>query len=80
MTAKEVIDEIRALDPEEQTELLKTIEEVLEKIRVRQGDLSKMLRELKAGEASRPQGDQLFDQLADQVLARHADLMRKLAQ
>jgi hypothetical protein len=62
MTAADVIDQIKALDPKERAKVLD------------------LLLEIGAGQKSVYMDDQSFDQAADRVLERHADLLRKLAE
>ena len=62
MTATQVIDEIKALDPQERAQVLD------------------VLLEIKAVQNIRQVDDQTFDDVADRVMTRHSDLMRKLAQ
>ncbi len=62
MTATQVINEIKALDPQERAKVLD------------------LLLEIEAAQGIRHADDQTFDDVADRVMTRHADLMRKLAQ
>ena len=62
MTAAEMIDQIKTLDPKER---------------------AKVLDHLLAMESIQPNGcmdDEKFDRVTENVLERHADLLRKLAQ
>jgi 23S rRNA maturation-related 3'-5' exoribonuclease YhaM len=62
MTADDVMDQIKTLDPQERAKVL----DLLLKIETTQQIVS--------------MDDQNFERAADQVLERHADLLRKLAQ
>jgi len=61
MTATQVINEIKALDPQERAKVLN------------------VLLEIEAAQNIRHADDETFDNVADRVMTRHADLMRKLA-
>jgi len=62
MTAADVMDQIKTLDPQERAKVLD------------------LLLEIEAAQQIVPMDDQSFERAANQVLARHADLLRKLAQ
>ena len=62
MTVTQVINEIKALDPQERAKVLD------------------LLLEIEAAQKIRYADDRTFDDVADRVMDRHADLMRKLAQ
>lgn len=62
MTATQVINEIKALDPRER------------------GKVLDFLLEIESAQTIRYADDRIFDDVADRVMDRHADLMRKLAQ
>jgi hypothetical protein len=62
MSASEIIDQIKALKPQERAKILA------------------LLLEIEAAEKAGCMNDERFDDLADRVLNRHADLMQKLAQ
>jgi hypothetical protein len=62
MTATDVIDQIKSLDPKERAKVLG------------------LLLEIEAAHKTVEVDDQSFDQAADRVLGRHADLLRKLAE
>ena len=62
MTANEVIDQVKTLDPQERAKVLG------------------VLLEMEAAQNIADMDDQRFEQAADRVLERHADLLRKLAQ
>lgn len=62
MTASDVIDQIKALAPQERAKVLD------------------LLLEIEAAQKIAYMDDRSFDQAADRVLERHADLLRKLAQ
>jgi len=62
MTATQVINEIKALDPRER------------------GKVLDFLLEIESAQTIRYADDRTFDDVADRVMDRHADLMRKLAQ
>lgn len=62
MTATQVINEIKALEPQERAKVLD------------------LLLEIEATQNIRHADDRAFDDVADRVIDRHADLMRKLAQ
>jgi len=62
MTATQVINEIKALEPQERAKVLDS------------------LLEIEADQGTRHADEQTFDDMADRVMTRHADLMRKLAQ
>jgi len=61
MTAIQVMNEIKALDPRERAKVLE-------------------LLEIEAAQNVRYADDHAFDEVADRVMDRHTDLMRKLAQ
>ena len=62
MTARQIIDEIKAMNPEER------------------GQVAEFLRQLEMSKAGAEISEQRVDEIADQILDRHAELMRKLAE
>jgi type VI protein secretion system component VasK len=62
MTATDVIEQIKTLDPRERAKVLG------------------VLLEIEPAQKIVDMDDQRFDEAADRVLERHADLLRKLAQ
>jgi hypothetical protein len=62
MSAAEIIDQIKALEPQERAKILA------------------LLLEIEAAEKVGCMNDERFDDVAERVLSRHADLMQKLAQ